>query len=193
LLRAAVAAIVGTALGLVLSSTLASHPAALLPCAPIQTPAAKAPVAPTSLRWQQGADTRTLIWDDNSDNEDGFMICVSPGDFRAVVPADVASYALPDGWPINCELGLGVANYSARAFNGAGVSAPAGFSIAALCAVESPTTPTPTAQAPGGLPPTGTGLEGSGAIAYVLLPALVALASACLVSLAVVGTRTNRK
>ena len=190
--RPAVAAMVGIALGLaLLSSVSASTPAAPPSCAPVQTPTTKAPTAPTGLRWQQGADTRTLIWDDNSHNEDGFLICVSPGDFRATVPSDVASYAIPDEWPINCELGLGHANYSVRAFHGAGGSAPALFSIAATCPVESSSTPTPTVRSPGGLPPTGTGPGVSRAIAYAL-PAALAVALAGLIALAVGWRRSSR-
>ncbi len=113
------------------------------------------PSAPTGIRIASG----TLVWVDNSLDENGFQISVRIGGqtLEYQVDPNVTSWTIPPEARIRCPDRTTIV-YDVAAFNTFGVSPSAGVGISALCP-ETFSTPTLSVHV---LPPTGTGPVGPG-------------------------------
>ncbi len=140
---------------------------------PTPTPTvAQPPAAPTNLR----IEGNNLVWDDNSNNEDGFRIRRSVGggspEVLATVAADTTSAPTPPG-PTPSDP-CATRAYSVVAFNGAGESAPS--NSVGILVTDCGTPLAATATTGPGFPPSGQGgPTEEGSPLGVVLP-LVALA-----------------
>lgn len=111
----------------------------------------RSPAAPSDAEFRGGV----LSWSDNSENEDGFLICVDPGGFEFVVAADTTTF-VPPPEPSNCpdSDNATYVTYAVYAFNAQGLSGPAlRPPIIGDCAVPGPATPTASQAAATATPP----------------------------------------
>ena len=141
-----------------------------------------------------------LNWNDNAGDEDGFLICVSPGRpgglLEFVVGADVTSFVLPEDAPPQCPPpvpGDELANYTVYAFNEQGLSAFASSGVIVECGLAPAATGTALAEAgPTALPDTGGAIasdEGSPRLLWGVL----ALAAGMLIGAGALGIRRLRR
>lgn len=136
------------------------QPETAMPASPSFPPGKEEPF----FRWTSGR--LALIWEDNSDNEDGFRLEIafspSEGPYRATTPANVTSHITPStdfgNWHLTQEECLRTSEIEVRlwAFNEAGESEPAVFSVTRECFdLETPASPSAVAPAPAEIMPFG--------------------------------------
>ncbi len=141
---------------------------------------------------------RVFSWSDNSDDEDGFLICVSPGRpgglLEFVVGADVTSFVLPEEAPPRCPPALPgdeSADYTVYAFNEVGLSVFAYHGVVVECGPGAAATGTALAEAgPTALPDTGGATRDGGSPR--LLWGVLALVAGTLIGAGALGIRRFR-
>ncbi len=166
--------------------------------APSPTPTPlQLPAAPSRLGLNIGVTPLTVVWDDNSDNEDGFRLRkhVGPGGAPQIIetlPANTTTTSVPQAPDdFSFEEACRGVQFTVVAFNSAGESAPSNF-FGPFPLVDCFLGPPPTSTAQ--LPPSGTGggdgPSGGGGAAFVAA-ALAAALGLALGGAAVVAWRSR--